>query len=55
MAQAPELDFAAFVEQRKWLHAGGSLSDGRDYAYVSDRQTRATFERFKPIELAVAA
>ncbi len=55
MAQVPELDFAAFVEQRKALHAGGTLSDGHDYAYISDRNTRATFERIKPIELAVAA
>lgn len=57
MALAPELDFEAFVALRKADRiGGGSLgSTGHDYAYVSDRQTRAAFSRMRPVELAVAS
>jgi Zn-dependent protease with chaperone function len=56
MAQVGDLDFEAFVQQRKAKQAG--TEDGGDahsYAYISDRNTRATFERLKPVELAVAS
>lgn len=55
MADAPTLDFQAFVEKRKAERAGGAAQGERDYSYVLDRQTRATFESAKPIELAVAS
>jgi Zn-dependent protease with chaperone function len=55
MAQAPQLDFSAYVERKKGERAGGPGSTGHEYAYISDRQMRATFERMKPVELAVAS
>jgi Zn-dependent protease with chaperone function len=55
MAQAPQMDFDAFVAKRKGERAGGPEGGGHDYAYVSDRQTRAAFERMKPVELAVTS
>mgnify|MGYP000885102025 CR=1 FL=1 len=55
MAEAPTLDFAGFVERRKAERTGGVATSEHDYSYVLDRQTRATFESAKPIELAVAS
>ncbi len=55
MAIAPTLDFNAFVDKRKAARAGGAMEGAHDYSYVLDRQTRATFESAKPIELAVAS
>lgn len=55
MANAPTLDFNAFVEKKKAERAGGAMEGAHDYSYVLDRQTRATFESAKPIELAVAS
>jgi Zn-dependent protease with chaperone function len=56
MAQAQELDFPAFVERKRQERAGGGPeTSGHEYSYILDRQTRATFERMKPVELAVAA
>jgi Zn-dependent protease with chaperone function len=55
MANAPTLDFNAFVTRRKAERAGGAMENEHDYSYVLDRQTRATFESAKPIELAVAS
>lgn len=55
MARLGELDFEQFVQQRKSQQPGGPDGDPRSYAYLSDRATRAAFERVKPIELAVAA
>jgi Zn-dependent protease with chaperone function len=55
MAQAPLLDFDEFVGRKKGERAGGAEAGGHDYAYVSDRQTRAAFNRMKPVELAVAS
>jgi Zn-dependent protease with chaperone function len=63
MALVSELDFPGFVAlRRKNLHGGGGSNEdstasasSHEYAYISDRQTRATFEKMKPIELAVAA
>jgi Zn-dependent protease with chaperone function len=55
MAQAPQLDFNTFVQRKKGERAGGPEAGGHEYAYISDRQTRAAFERMKPVELAVAS
>ena len=55
MARTPNLDFERFVTEQKERQAGAADGDAHAYAYVSDRATRATFERVKPIELAVAA
>src|SRR5437868_2903647 len=53
MAQVPNIDFAAFVAKKKTDPVGGG--DGHDYTYISDRQTRATFQKMAPVEYAVAA
>jgi Zn-dependent protease with chaperone function len=53
MAQVPEIQFSTFVAGKKAGHVGGG--DGHDYAYVSDRQTRAAFQKMAPVEYAVAA
>jgi Zn-dependent protease with chaperone function len=56
MASAPTLDFEGFVARKKGERAGGGPdTSGHEYAYVMDRQTRAAFERAKPVELAVAS
>jgi Zn-dependent protease with chaperone function len=56
MAQAPQLDFQSFVEKKRTERAGGGPeTTGHEYSYILDRQTRAQFERMKPVELAVAA
>jgi Zn-dependent protease with chaperone function len=56
MAQAPTLDFEAFIAKRKGERVGGGAeTSGHEYAYIMDRQTRAAFERAKPVELAVAS
>jgi Zn-dependent protease with chaperone function len=57
MALVSELDFEGFVSLRRAELLGGTSQSrgGHDYAYISDRQTRATFEKMKPVELAVAA
>ncbi len=58
MAQTPALDFDAFVARKRTerVTTGGLVdSSGHEYAYISDRQTRAAFERAKPVEMAVSA
>ncbi len=55
MAQAPNLDFDEFVAKKRGERAGGPERGGHDYAYVSDRNTRAAFEKVTPVELAVAS
>jgi Zn-dependent protease with chaperone function len=56
MAQAQQLDFNAFVQRKMAERAGGGPeTSGHEYSYILDRQTRAAFERMKPVELAVAA
>jgi len=55
MANAPTLDFNAFVTRRKAERADGAMENEHDYSYVLDRQTRSTFESAKPIELAVSS
>jgi Zn-dependent protease with chaperone function len=62
MAQAPDLDFQAFVEKKrkrgekdgKKEPAGAPNDPAHAYAYSFDRKTRETLERVKPVELAVA-
>jgi Zn-dependent protease with chaperone function len=55
MAEAPQLDFEGFVARKKGERAGGPEAGGHDYAYVSDRNTRAAFDRMAPVDLAVTA
>lgn len=55
MARVAELDFEGFVRRRASGRTGELADDAHAYAYVADRATRATFERLKPVELAVAA
>jgi Zn-dependent protease with chaperone function len=56
MAQAPELDFAAYVARKKNERVTGDAStSGHEYAYISDKQTRSAFEKVKPVEMAVGA
>ena len=55
MADAPTLDFNAFVTRRKAQRAEGAMDGEHDYSYILDRQTRATFDSAKPIELAIAS
>jgi Zn-dependent protease with chaperone function len=55
MAQAPQLDFAAYVARKKAERTTGTAESGHDYAYVSDTQTRAAFEKMRPVELVVAS
>lgn len=55
MAEAPSLDFNAFIERKKAERAGGVVRGDHDYSYVLDRQARAAFDQAKPVELAVAS
>jgi len=55
MATVGDLDFEAYVEAKKGQRAGGTKDGGHDYVYSLDHKTRMTFERIKPVELAVAA
>jgi len=55
VASLGDFDFPAFVRERARRRPGSVLGNDHGYAYVSDRNTRATFERLKPVELAVAA
>ena len=55
LATLGDFDFRAFVRERAGRRPGNDQGDEHGYAYVSDRNTRATFERVKPVELAVAA
>jgi len=55
VASLGEFDFPAFVRERASRRPGNVLGNEHGYAYVSDRNTRATFQRLKPVELAVAA
>ena len=55
MAQVGALDFKEFVEGRKGERAGGKDGGGHAYSYVSDHTTRQTFDKVKPVELAVTA
>jgi Zn-dependent protease with chaperone function len=56
MAQAPQLDFEAFVARRRAERAGGGAeTTGHEYTYTFDRQSRVAFENTKPVALAVEA
>jgi Zn-dependent protease with chaperone function len=56
MAQAPQLDFEAFVARKKSEHAGGGVATtGHEYTYTFDRQSRIAFENTRPVALAVEA
>ncbi len=56
MAQLPQLDFEAFVAQRKSERVGGGAeTTGHEYTYTFDRQSRVAFENTKPVALAVEA
>ena len=61
MAQVGQLDFKRFIENRSKGPAPGPKDEAKEedrghaYAYVSDRNTRSTFTRLRPVELAVTA
>jgi Zn-dependent protease with chaperone function len=55
MAQAPQLDFDAFVAKKKAERAAGAEITGHEYTYSFDRQSRVAFENTKPVALAVEA
>jgi Zn-dependent protease with chaperone function len=56
MAEAPQLDFEAFVARRRSEHVGGGeQARGREYTYSFDRQSRVAFENAKPVAMAVEA
>jgi Zn-dependent protease with chaperone function len=55
MADAPVLDFTAFITRRKAERLGGAAVGEHDYSFVLDRQSRATVESARPIQLAVAS
>lgn len=55
MAEAPALDFNAYVTRKRAERAGGAAASEYDYSFVLDRQSRATVESARPIQLAVAS
>jgi Zn-dependent protease with chaperone function len=56
MAQAPRLDFEAFVSRKRAERPGGGAeTTGHDYTYTFDRQSRVAFENTRPVALAVEA
>src|SRR3984885_2182796 len=56
MAQAPRLDFDAFVSRKGAERPGGGIATtGHEYTYTFDRQSRVAFENTKPVALAVEA
>lgn len=55
MAEAPALDFNAWVTKRKAERADGAAAGEFDYSFILDRQSRATVESARPIQLAVSS
>jgi Zn-dependent protease with chaperone function len=55
MADVPTLDFEGYVARKKAERAGGALQGENDYSFDLDRQSRATVESARPIQLAVAS
>jgi Zn-dependent protease with chaperone function len=56
MAQAPRLDFEAFVARKRAERAtSGKETTGHEYTYTFDRQSRIAFENTRPVALAVEA
>lgn len=54
MAKVGNLDFRAYVDAKE-AQTNQDNTVERAYAYVSDRNTRATFDKVKPVELAVSS
>ncbi|MFP6683473.1 MAG: M48 family metalloprotease, partial [Polyangiaceae bacterium] len=54
MAKVGNLDFRAYVDAKE-AQTNHDNTVERAYAYVSDRHTRATFDKIKPVELAVSS
>jgi Zn-dependent protease with chaperone function len=55
MAQAPQLDFEAFVARQKAERVAGAASADHEYTFTFDRQSRAAFENTRPVVMAVEA
>ena len=55
MARVGQMDFKTWLDDRQRTVSGGEEGGEHAYAYISDRQTRAAFERVKPVQLAVEA
>jgi Zn-dependent protease with chaperone function len=55
MAQAPELDFEAFVKRRRAEHTVSPVTSEHAYTYTFDRESRMAFESTKPVVMAVEA
>lgn len=56
VARLEALDFDGFIGDQKSAQPGvAAADDAHAYAYSWDRKTRATFEKMKPMELAIAA
>ncbi len=55
MAHVGQLDFNGWLDDRRGIAAAGEQGGEHAYAYASDRQTRAAFDRAKPVQLAVEA
>lgn len=55
MAEAPALDFDAYVSRKRAERTLGAASGEHDYSFVLDRQSRAAVESARPIQLAVAS
>lgn len=55
MPDVATLDFDAFVARKKAERADPSAAGENDYSFVLDRQSRATVESARPIQLAVAS
>ena len=55
MARLGELSFEGYVGKKRGERPAMKEGEDHAYAYVSDRTTRAAFEKVKPVELAVAA
>lgn len=55
MAQVGQLDFQEWLADRQTIASAGEQGGEHAYAYVSDRQTRAAFDRMRPVQIAVEA
>jgi Zn-dependent protease with chaperone function len=55
MAQVGQLDFHGWLTDRAGIASAGEQGGEHAYAYVSDRQTRAAFDRMRPVQLAMEA
>ncbi|HQB43016.1 MAG TPA: M48 family metallopeptidase, partial [Polyangiaceae bacterium] len=55
MARVGQLDFQGWLVDRQASASTGEDGGEHAYAYISDRQTRAAFQRLVPVQLAVEA